>query len=140
MKLKNRTHQAWPQKQKLSTDMHKQSHQREVAQVPITWLIGSFACGPLFLWVLKRLQAAPKGVGELPIAEYITPMSAGLIFDFLPGVLAGLVMACLLAVAVNIRFAFQTRTQRFAIFAACEVAFILGCLLGLWLLWESVPG
>ena len=66
-------------------------------------------------------------------------MSA-VILDAWPGVLVGLVMACLLAIAVSIRFAYQTRTQRFAIFVACEVAFMLGCLLGLWLIWESVPG
>jgi len=118
--------------------MNKQSHQREVAQVPITWLIGSFACGPLILWVLKQLQAAPMGAPDLSIADYIKPMSA-VILDAWPGVLAGLFMACLLAIAVNIRFAYQTRTQRFAIFVACVVAFMLGCLLGLWLIWESVP-
>lgn len=119
--------------------MNKQPQQREVAHVPVTWLIGSFACGPLIFWVLKHLQAVPKGATGLSIADYIKPMSA-VILDAWPGVLVGLVMAFLLAIAVSIRFAYQTRTQRFAIFVACEVAFMLGCLLGLWLIWESVPG
>lgn len=119
--------------------MTKQPQQREVAQVPVTWLLGSFACGPLLLWLLKRLQSSPEVATGQDISEYITPIGTAL-YEMWPGVVAGLVLSGLFAIAVNIRFAFQTRTQRFAIFAACEVAFLLGCGLGLWLMWQSATG
>ena len=119
----------------------KQKPGREVTHVPVTWLASSFASGLVGPWLAKlyvMLSSPPVPPGTGQIADLLTPFSS-MVFDAMPGFVVGLVLFIGLLAAVRWRFPGMTRTQRDTVVLCCAVVFMVGMVLGLWLVHEPMP-